>query len=185
MSNGPITTRFEERANKLLARLGTDDDVKAFLPHLTRALIDTVSELEATAHTAPTEEPIRKAVEPPNGPQEAPANDTDATYIDPQRLPMAWLLGTDFTQDELHTIASVLQTRAGEPFSLKVIIYPKTLEVFVRNPTTRVHTFLGAVDRTLEPLYSTYTENGPITTTARITYVPEQDFWGVQIGRDS
>ena len=43
MSNGPITTRFEERVNKELARLGNDGDVRAFLARLVRAFIEPVN----------------------------------------------------------------------------------------------------------------------------------------------
>ena len=39
MSNGSITTRFEERVNKGLARLGNDGDVQAFLAWLVRAFV--------------------------------------------------------------------------------------------------------------------------------------------------
>ena len=63
MSNGPITTRFEERVNKELARLGNDGDVQAFLARLVRAFIDTIGELEARRELSPTVEALRETIE--------------------------------------------------------------------------------------------------------------------------
>ena len=63
MSNGPITTRFEERVNKELARLGNDGDVQVFLARLVRAFIDTIGELEARRELSPTVEALRETIE--------------------------------------------------------------------------------------------------------------------------
>ena len=63
MSNGPITTRFEERVNKELARLGNDGDVQAFLARLVRAFVDTIGELEARRELSPTVEALRETIE--------------------------------------------------------------------------------------------------------------------------
>lgn len=63
MSNGPITTRFEERVNKELARLGNDGDVQVFLARLVRAFIDTIGELEARRELPPTVQALRETIE--------------------------------------------------------------------------------------------------------------------------
>ena len=63
MSNGPITTRFEERVNKELARLGNDGDVQTFLARLVRAFVDTIGELEARRELSPTVEALRETIE--------------------------------------------------------------------------------------------------------------------------
>lgn len=198
MSRGPITTRFEERANKLLARLGADDDVKAFLPHLTRAFIDAVGELEAARGPVPVAQPIGEAAPPvsetaaePISEEAEPVDDTQdnteddttaaveyARHVNAHDLPVCWAGGINATQHILDAIAEEIGAAPGRPRLVRITITP-TLEILIDGNT------VGHITHRYTNAFRPLTGDGPIATIGELAFSSAKDLWCLRLGDNS
>lgn len=198
MSRGPITTRFEERANKLLARLGADDDVKAFLPHLTRAFIDAVGELEATHGPVPVAQPISEAAppvsetaaesiseeaEPVDNTQDNAEDDTTAAveyarHVNAHDLPVCWAGGINATQHILGAIAEEIGAAPGRPRLVRITITP-TLDILIDDNT------VGHITHRYTNVFRPLTGDGPIATIGELAFSSTKDLWCLRLGDNS
>ena len=122
MSNGPITTRFEERVNKELARLGIDGDVQAFLARLVRAFIDTIGELEASRELTPTVQALRETIEIIDDIDTTATIDNSdggalgaiyARYVNARDIPSCWIAGVETTQRRCQWVVAMSSLNAS------------------------------------------------------------------------
>lgn len=178
MSNGPIATRFEERVNKLLARLGTDGDVQAFLPQLVRALVDAVSELEATRDIMPTVEAVSETIELIEDIEDNTPGLDYARYVNAQNIPVCWAGGIETTQMILEAIAEEIGAAPGHARLVRITITP-TLDILIQGNT------IGHIVSKYKSVFRPLTDDGPIATIGELIYAPSKNLWCVKLGDNS
>ena len=187
MSNGPITTRFEERVNKGLARLGNDGDVQAFLAWLVRAFVDTIGELEARRELSPTVEALRETIEIIDDIDTNAANDNGddgalsasyARYVNALDIPNCWISGVETTQHVLINVADRLGATGGSRHRLRVVITPD-LSIYHDD------VMIGYITGRIAEAFADLTADGPIQTLATLIYARSKDLWCVKLGEIS
>ena len=187
MSNGPITTRFEERVNKELARLGNDGDVQAFLAWLVRAFVDTIGELEARRELSPTVEALRETIEIIDDTEtNAAIDNTDdsalgacyARYVNALDIPNCWISGVETTQHVLINVADRLGATGGSRHRLRVVITPD-LSIYHDD------VMIGYITGRIAEAFADLTADGPIETLATLIYARSKDLWCVKLGETS
>ena len=187
MSNGPITTRFEERVNKELARLGNDGDVQVFLARLVRAFIDTIGELEARRELSPTVEALRETIEIIDDTEtNAAIDNTDdgalgacyARYVNALDIPNCWISGVETTQHVLINVADRLGATGGSRHRLRVVITPD-LSIYHDD------VMIGYITGRIAEAFADLTADGPIETLATLIYARSKDLWCVKLGETS
>ena len=188
MSNGPITTRFEERVNKGLARLGNDGDVQAFLAWLVRAFVDTIGELEARRELSPTVEALRETIEIiddidntntaiDNG-DDGALDASYARYVNALDIPNCWISGVETTQHVLINVADRLGATGGSRHRLRVVITPD-LSIYHDD------VMIGYITGRVTEAFADLTTDGPIETLATLIYARSKDLWCVKLGETS
>ena len=187
MSNGPITTRFEERVNKGLARLGNDGDVQAFLAWLVRAFVDTIGELEARRELSPTVEALRETIEIIDDTETNAAIDNSddgtlgvsyARYVNALDIPNCWISGVETTQHVLINVADRLGATGGSRHRLRVVITPD-LSIYHDD------VMIGYITGRIAEAFADLTADGPIETLATLIYARSKDLWCVKLGETS
>lgn len=187
VSNGPITTRFEERVNKELARLGNDGDVQAFLARLVRAFVDTIGELEARRELSPTVEALRETIEIIDDIDTNAANDNGddgalsasyARYVNALDIPNCWIAGVETTQHVLINVADRLGATGGSRHRLRVVITPD-LSIYHDD------VMIGYITGRIAEAFADLTADGPIETLATLIYARSKDLWCVKLGETS
>ena len=187
MSNGPITTRFEERVNKELARLGNDGVVQAFLARLVRAFVDTIGELEARRELSPTVEALRETIEIIDDTEtNAAIDNTDdgalgacyARYVNALDIPNCWIAGVETTQHVLINVADRLGATGGSRHRLRVVITPD-LSIYHDD------VMIGYITGRIAEAFADLTADGPIETLATLIYARSKDLWCVKLGETS
>ena len=187
MSNGPITTRFEERVNKELARLGIDGDVQAFLARLVRAFIDTIGELEASRELTPTVQALRETIEIIDDIDTTATIDNSdggalgaiyARYVNARDIPSCWIAGVETTQHILINIADQLGATSGSQRRLRVVITPDL-------SICHDDVVIGYVTGRSAETFADLTADGPIQTLATLIYARSKDLWCVKLGEIS
>ena len=187
MSNGPITTRFEERVNKGLARLGNDGDVQAFLAWLVRAFVDTIGELEARRELSPTVEALRETIEIIDDTETNAAIDNSddgalgasyARYVNALDIPNCWISGVETTQHALINVADRLGATGGSRHRLRVVITPD-LSIYHDD------VMIGYITGRIAEAFADLTADGPIETLATLIYARSKDLWCVKLGETS
>lgn len=178
MSNGPIATRFEERVNKLLARLGTDSDVQTFLPQLSRALVDAVSELEAAHNITPTVQAVRETIELVEDIEDSAPTVDYARYVNAHGIPVCWAGGIERTQMILEAIAEEIGAAPGHARLVRITITP-TLDILIQGNT------IGHIVSKYKSAFRPLTDDGPIATIGELIYAPSKNLWCVKLGDNS
>ena len=186
MSNGPITTRFEERVNKELARLGNDGDVQLFLARLVRTFIDTIGELEARRELSPTVQALRETIEIDDIDTNAAIDNSDdgalgasyARYVNALDIPNCWIAGVETTQHILINVADRLGATGGSRHRLRVVITPD-LSIYHDG------VMIGYITARIAEAFADLTTDGPIETLATLIYARSKDLWCVKLGETS
>lgn len=178
MSNGPITTRFEERVNKELARLGNDGDVQVFLARLVRAFIDTIGELEARRELSPTVEALRETIEIIDDTDDGALGACYARYVNALDIPNCWIAGVETTQHVLINVADRLGATGGSRHRLRVVITPD-LSIYHDD------VMIGYITGRIAEAFADLTADGPIETLATLIYARSKDLWCVKLGETS
>lgn len=186
MSNGPITTRFEERVNKELARLGNDGDVQAFLARLVRAFINTIGELEASRELTPTVQALRETIEIIDDIDTTATIDNSdgelgasyARYVNARDIPNCWIAGVETTQHVLINVADQLGATSGSQRRLRVVITPDL-------SICHDHVMIGYITGRSTETFAALTADGPIETLATLIYARSKDLWCVKLGETS